>query len=246
MDSVIGIEYRDRKARAAVRHHALADRPLHHRHRAGREGAQQAGHRRLVVHRRAALTNGSNTTEQFHFYDEIDTNAGKTASGRLAVRAPAAVRDRAGHLGLLRAAGSRQGQRATPCGSSGPTCRPTQPRLDLKAQWLTGAAPGDPIDDTCTAWSCTRAATSRLDWMMHAAHRRHRAGRVPRRVRLAGRSQRPRRGGPRLPDQVVARHRRAAFALLTIASSSRPSTCTTASTAASRKSRTTSSRRRCC
>ena len=28
-----------------------------------------------------ALTNGSNTTEQFHFYDEIDSNAGKTASG---------------------------------------------------------------------------------------------------------------------------------------------------------------------
>ena len=35
-----------------------------------------------------ALTNGSNTTEQFHFYDEIDSNAGKTGSGRLAIRLP--------------------------------------------------------------------------------------------------------------------------------------------------------------
>ena len=38
-----------------------------------------------------ALTNGSNTTEQFHFYDEIDSNAGKTASGRLAVRLPLSI-----------------------------------------------------------------------------------------------------------------------------------------------------------
>lgn len=36
----------------------------------------------------AALTNGSSTTEQFHFYDEIDSNAGKTASGRLSIRFP--------------------------------------------------------------------------------------------------------------------------------------------------------------
>ena len=38
-----------------------------------------------------ALTNGSNTTEQFHFYDEIDSNAGKTGSGRLAVRLPLSI-----------------------------------------------------------------------------------------------------------------------------------------------------------
>ena len=36
----------------------------------------------------AALTNGSNTVEMWHFYDEIDSNAGKTASGRLSVRLP--------------------------------------------------------------------------------------------------------------------------------------------------------------
>ena len=36
----------------------------------------------------AALTNGSNTTEQFHFYEEIDQAAGKTGSLRVAVRPP--------------------------------------------------------------------------------------------------------------------------------------------------------------
>ena len=38
-----------------------------------------------------AVTNGSSTTEQFHFYDEIDSNAGKTVSGRLSVRIPLEV-----------------------------------------------------------------------------------------------------------------------------------------------------------
>ncbi len=34
----------------------------------------------------AAFTNGSSTTEQFHFYDEIDSNSGKTFSGRLSLK----------------------------------------------------------------------------------------------------------------------------------------------------------------
>ncbi len=33
-----------------------------------------------------AFTNGSSTTEQFHFYDEIDSNAGKTFSGRVSLK----------------------------------------------------------------------------------------------------------------------------------------------------------------
>ena len=57
-----------------------------------------------------ALTNGSNTTEQFHFYDEIDSNAGKTASGRLAIRLlPLAIE--IGGVGQLRA---RRTARPTP------------------------------------------------------------------------------------------------------------------------------------
>ncbi len=33
-----------------------------------------------------AFTNGSSTTEMFHFYDEIDSNAGKTFTGRLSLK----------------------------------------------------------------------------------------------------------------------------------------------------------------
>jgi hypothetical protein len=33
-----------------------------------------------------AFTNGSSTTEQFHFYDEIDSNSGKTFTGRVSVK----------------------------------------------------------------------------------------------------------------------------------------------------------------
>ena len=39
----------------------------------------------------AAVTNGSNTIEQFHFYDEIDSNAGKTASGRVSLKTPTLI-----------------------------------------------------------------------------------------------------------------------------------------------------------
>jgi hypothetical protein len=88
-----------------------------------------------------ALTNGSNTTEQFHFYDEIDSNAGKTASGRLAIRVlPLAI-----EIGASGSAGPQD--RATDTqhlmwfygfdlmGHWGP--------VELKGQWMTGHADGE-------------------------------------------------------------------------------------------------------
>jgi hypothetical protein len=84
-DSVIGIEYRDRKAiqRFGITPSLIArytiGTPI------GLKVRSKLGDGdRVVV--AAALTNGSSTTEQFHFYDEIDANVGKTASGRLAVK----------------------------------------------------------------------------------------------------------------------------------------------------------------
>ncbi len=35
-----------------------------------------------------SVTNGSSTTEQFHFYSEIDQNWGKTLTGRAAINIP--------------------------------------------------------------------------------------------------------------------------------------------------------------
>ena len=79
-----------------------------------------------------------------------------------------------------------------------------------------------------------------------AALRRAGARRVPRRPRVAGRSDGAGRRQPRLPHEVVARDGRRARRLHRPRSCSRPSTCATASTAASPRSRTTSSRRRWC
>jgi len=84
-DSVIGIEYRERKAsqRFGITPSLIA------RYTTGtpiglKVRSKFGDNDRVVV--AAALTNGSSTTEQFHFYDEVDSNAGKTASGRLAVK----------------------------------------------------------------------------------------------------------------------------------------------------------------
>jgi hypothetical protein len=84
-DSVIGIEYRERKSpqRFGITPSLIA------RYTTGTPIGVKVRSKfldgdRVVI--AAALTNGSSTTEQFHFYDEIDSNAGKTASGRLSVR----------------------------------------------------------------------------------------------------------------------------------------------------------------
>src|SRR5205814_7258198 len=87
IDSVLGIEYRDRKSdrRFGVTPSLIA------RYTTGTALGLKVRSKFgpddwLVL--AAALTNGSNTTEQFHFYDEPDSNAGKTLSGRASGRLP--------------------------------------------------------------------------------------------------------------------------------------------------------------
>jgi hypothetical protein len=84
MDSVIGLEYRSRKAnqRFGITPSLIAryttGTPLGVKFRSKLGDGEW-----LII--AGALTNGSSTIEQFHFYDEIDSNAGKTASGRVAI-----------------------------------------------------------------------------------------------------------------------------------------------------------------
>ena len=84
-DSVIGIEYRDRKStqRFGITPSLIArystGTPLGIKVR-----SKFGDDERVVI--AAAVTNGSSSIEQFHFYDEIDSNAGKTISGRVSVR----------------------------------------------------------------------------------------------------------------------------------------------------------------
>jgi hypothetical protein len=84
MESVLGLEYRSRKAsqRFGITPSLIAryttGTPLGVKFRSKLGDGDW-----LVV--AGAVTNGSSTIEAFHFYDELDSNAGKTASGRIAV-----------------------------------------------------------------------------------------------------------------------------------------------------------------
>jgi hypothetical protein len=93
----------------------------------------------------AAVTNGSFGTEQFHFFQETDSNNFKTLSGRLAFRVS---------LGNGTLEVGPSGQWGTQDGVpdnggkmwfGGVDAELTTPHLDLKAQWLSGKAPGNDV-----------------------------------------------------------------------------------------------------
>jgi hypothetical protein len=144
IDPVIGIEYRDRKAnqRFGVTPSLLARYTtgtalgLKARSKFGRDDL-------FVV--AGAITNGSTTTEQFHFYDEIDRNAGKTLSGRLSLRPPLGtfVELEVGASGAY-GAQDRASNSLEPMWFLGLDLLGRVGRVDVKAQWLTGKAAGWP------------------------------------------------------------------------------------------------------
>lgn len=144
VDSVLGIEYRERKSnrRFGVTPSLMARYTtgtavgLKLRSKFGEDDW-------LVI--AAALTNGSNTTEQFHFYDELDSNAAKTASGRLSVRLPLPIQAQV-EVGF---SGSYGAQDRTTSNQHamwffGPDLMAEMGAVVVKAQWLKGRAAGDP------------------------------------------------------------------------------------------------------
>jgi len=139
VDSVLGIEYRERKSdrRFGVTPSLLA------RYTTGTalgiKLRTKLGHGDWLV-LAAAVTNGSFTTEQFHFYDEVDSNRGKTASGRVAVRLPHGF-----EVGLSGSWGpqDRAPDVAHPMWFFGPDLMAHVGLVEIKAQWLKGAADGE-------------------------------------------------------------------------------------------------------
>jgi hypothetical protein len=143
-DSVIGIEYRERKAnqRFGITPSLIA------RYTTGTPIGLKVRSKfldgdRVVV--AAALTNGSSTIEPFHFYDEIDSNAGKTASGRLSVKPFPALDLEIGASGeygsqdkALDSIGSLWFWGVDVLGHVGP--------VDVKAQYLRGHGDGESPD----------------------------------------------------------------------------------------------------
>ncbi|HET7504132.1 MAG TPA: hypothetical protein VFK02_24090, partial [Kofleriaceae bacterium] len=146
VDSVLGIEYKERKApeRFGITPSLIA------RYTTGtaigiKARTKLAGDHLVLS---AAVTNGSFGTEQFHFYRETDSNNFKTLSGRAALRFPVG----AGTLEL-----GPSGQWGTQDGLPddggamwfvGADAELAMPRFDIKAQWLKGKAPGDEVTMT--------------------------------------------------------------------------------------------------
>ncbi|HEY4187934.1 MAG TPA: hypothetical protein VGP07_22860 [Polyangia bacterium] len=163
MDSVLGIEYRDRKAvqRFGITPSLIARYTTGTA--LGMKIRSKLGPDDVLV-LAAAVTNGSNTTEQFHFYDEIDTNAGKTASGRLALRPPLPIETEVGISGSY----GGQDRARTSTGAMwffGLDLQAHTSRLDIKAQLLKGAAPGSPMDDVY-GLKLHKGGYLELDWMI--------------------------------------------------------------------------------
>ena len=143
VDSVIGIEYKTRKPtqRFGITPTLLG------RYTTGpavglKSRSKFLGDHLIVA---AAVTNGSFGTEQFHFHNEVDTNAFKTLSGRVSLRVPIAK-------GTLEVGPSGQWgtQDGAPDGAgmmwtAGIDAEFETSRFDIKAQWLRAKAPGDEV-----------------------------------------------------------------------------------------------------
>jgi hypothetical protein len=143
VESVIGIEYKQRKAnqRFGITPSLIA------RYTTGSAIGVKAriklfGERLIIA---GAATNGSFGTEQFHFYSEIDTNDAKTASGRIAARL--AFGGFTFELGASGSIGAQDGagDNADNMWFAGVDMEVTHPFFELRAQWLTGEAPGDDV-----------------------------------------------------------------------------------------------------
>ena len=139
MDSVLGIEYRERKSsqRFGITPSLIAryttGTPL------GIKVRSKLGANDWLI-LAAALTNGSSTIEAFHFYDEIDSNVGKTGSARIAV-APG----RRLELGISGEYGAQDHalDSRDPLWFFGADAQAHLGRLELKAQWLIGRGKGE-------------------------------------------------------------------------------------------------------
>lgn len=167
-ESVVGIEYRDRKSneRFGVTPSLIAryttGTPL------GLKVRSKFGDDdRLVI--AAAVTNGSSTTEQFHFYDEIDSNAGKTVSGRVSVK-PVPALDL--EIGLSGEWGPQDHalDSSQALWFAGVDLLAHFGALDVKAQYLKGGAPGQigpPADPNHEPYGLKlhNGGYLELDWM---------------------------------------------------------------------------------
>jgi hypothetical protein len=138
-EGVVGIEYRDRKSarRFGITPSLIA------RYTTGtpiglKVRSKLGDSERVVV--AAAISNGSSGIEQFSFHDEIDSNAGKTLSGRVQLNLP---------LGLELGASGEWGPQDRALDSrgtlwlAGADLRWRLGAFDVKGEWLRGQGTGE-------------------------------------------------------------------------------------------------------
>ena len=146
-DSVLGIEYQNRKA-----NHRFGITPsLIARYTTGTpigiKFRSRLGPDDMVI-LAGAVTNGTSVIEPFHFYDETDSNAGKTVSGRAAFAPPLPFRLELGVSGLY-GAQDRALDSQHPIWFAGADLQVLASRFQLKAEFLRGSSDGEvgpPVD----------------------------------------------------------------------------------------------------
>ncbi|MEQ9496232.1 MAG: hypothetical protein RIT81_05220 [Deltaproteobacteria bacterium] len=120
----------------------------------------------------ASVTNNSMTTEQFHFYDEIDSNIGKTLNGRAAVRIPIDrfISAATGHTLEIGASGTFGAQdRALDSEDNmwfvGVDFEYRATSFGVRGQWIRGGAPGNP-EDGVWMLDLNDSGYVELDWLV--------------------------------------------------------------------------------
>lgn len=143
VDSVVGIEYKTRKApqRFGITPSLIA------RYNTGTAVGIKARTKLANEHiiLAAAVTNGSFGSEQFHFFNETDSNSFKTLSGRASLRLP--VGSGTFEIGPSGSYGTQDGvgDGGGKMWFVGADAELEVSRLNLKASWLRGKAPGDEL-----------------------------------------------------------------------------------------------------
>lgn len=119
----------------------------------------------------ASVTNGSSTTEQFHFYNEVDTNSGKSINGRAAFGVPmgtvwGALEGHRLEIGVSGAWGPQDRARnnAGAMWFVGVDAQYRATNFTLKGQWMKGRSPGR-ADDLTWGLDLKDSGYVELDWM---------------------------------------------------------------------------------
>ena len=140
-NSVIGIEYQERKSnqRFGITPSLIArytvGTPI------GLKVRSKLGPNDMFI-LAGALTNGSSVIEPFHFYDETDSNAGKTGSGRVAFAFPFRHRLEIGVSGMY-GAQDRALDSSGVMWFQGADLQFLTPRFQLRAEVLRGHSDGE-------------------------------------------------------------------------------------------------------